>query len=431
VGGFGVAGLGAAAVAEVGLFFPFFLFTVALGAGLGVGGSSAVSRRIGMRDKKGADNTAIHTILLGVVVALVLSLPVLPFLERIFHSFSGSESVGSLAAEYAEILFGGTVILVFSHIAGALLRGEGDARRAMKGMIAGSFLNIILDPIFIYVLDMGVRGAAVATVISMTVSTLLFCYWLFLKGDTFLKITLRDFTFSRTILREILGVGLPSSLAQLSMSLAMVVINRIVIMAGGTDGVAVFTSGWRIVMVGVIPLIGISTGVVAVTGAAFGAGNREKLKAAFYYSVKMALIVEVVVGILTYIFAGQLALIFAYSEGSERILGDLITFLRIICLFYPAVPFGMLTSAMFRGVGEGNRSLVVTIIRTILFQVPVVYLFGIVMDMGLTGVWIGIVAGNVAATVITFSWGVLTVNRLPLPAASDNSAEFILQDQSD
>jgi putative MATE family efflux protein len=327
--------------------------------------------------------------------------------------------VGGLAAEYAEILFGGTVILVFSHISGALLRGEGDARRAMKGMITGSLLNIVLDPIFIYLLDMGVRGAAVATLVSMTVSALLFSYWLFFQGNTYLKITVRDFVFSRPILREILGVGLPSSLAQLSMSLAMLVINRIVIRAGGTDGVAVLTSGWRIVMLGVIPLIGISTGVVAVTGAAYGAGDREKLKAAFYYAVKMALIIEVTVGALTAIFASQLAQIFAYSEGAARIMDDLVTFLRIICLFYPAVPFGMLTSAMFRGVGKGSRSLIVTIIRTIILQVPVVYLFGIVMGMGLTGVWIGIVVGNVAATFITFSWGVFTVNRIPLPAVPD------------
>jgi len=423
--GIWVAGLGADALASVGLFFPFFMVIIALGAGLGVGGSSAVSRRIGMRDKGGADNTAIHTILLGVIVALVLSIPVMPFLERLFLSFSGNEKVGSLAADYAEVMVGGTVILVFGHIAGALLRGEGDAKRAMYGMLAGSILNIILDPVFIYLLDMGVRGAAVATVISLTISSLLFSYWLFFKGDTYLKITLRDFVLSSRILREILGVGLPSSLAQLSMSLAMIVINKIVIRAGGTDGVAVFTSGWRLVMLGVIPLIGISTGVVAVTGAAYGAGSREKLKTAFYYSVKMALLIEIAVGVLTFIFAGKLAHIFAYSEGSARIMDDLVTFLRIICLFYPAVPFGMLTSAMFRGVGRGDRSLVVTIIRTIIFQVPVAYLFGITLGMGLNGVWIGMVISNVAATFITFTWGVFTVNRLPLPAPSADDPAFI------
>jgi Na+-driven multidrug efflux pump len=111
-------------------------------------------------------------------------------------------------------------------------------------------------------------------------------------------------------------------------------------------------------------------------------------------------------------------------------MGELVTFLRIICLFYPAVPFGMLTSAMFRGVGKGNRSLVVTIIRTIVLQVPVVYLFGIVLGMGLTGIWIGIVVGNVAATFITFSWGVYTVNRLPLAAYGGKDAAPERQDSA-
>jgi putative MATE family efflux protein len=305
--------------------------------------------------------------------------------------------------------------MVFSYISGALLRGEGDAKRAMYGLMAGSLLNIILDPIFIYWLDMGVVGAAWATVISLTFSALLFCYWLFFKKDTYLKITFRDFIYSKRILGEILKVGVPSSLAQLSMSLAMIVLNKIVIKAGGTDGIAVFTSGWRIVMLGVIPLIGISTGVVSVTGAAYGAGNREKLKTAFLYAVKFGLLIELTIAVLIAIFARPVAHMFAYSEGSTRILDDLVNFLRIICLLYPTVPIGMLTSAMFRGIGHGGKSLIVTLIRTILFQIPAAYLLGIVFEMGLTGIWLGIVAGNVLAVVITFSWGIFTINRIEFP----------------
>lgn len=413
--GIWVAGLGADELAAVGLFFPFFIIIIALGAGIGVGGSSAVSRCIGMNDKTGADNTAIHTFLVGGIISLLITVSILPFLNTIFSSFGGNENIGRMAARYAKVLFGGTVIMVFSYISGALLRGEGDAKRAMYGLMAGSLLNIILDPIFIYWLDMGVVGAAWATVISLTFSALLFCYWLFFKKDTYLKITFRDFIYSKRILGEILKVGVPSSLAQLSMSLAMIVLNKIVIKAGGTDGIAVFTSGWRIVMLGVIPLIGISTGVVSVTGAAYGAGNREKLKTAFLYAVKFGLLIELTIAVLIAIFARPVAHMFAYSEGSTRILDDLVNFLRIICLLYPTVPIGMLTSAMFRGIGHGGKSLIVTLIRTILFQIPAAYLLGIVFEMGLTGIWLGIVAGNVLAVVITFSWGIFTINRIEFP----------------
>ncbi len=410
-----VAGLGSDQLAAVGLFFPFFMIIIALGAGIGMGGSSAVSRRIGMRDKAEADNTAIHTFLIGLALSLVISLPVLPFLPRIFRSFSGNEQVGQMAASYARVLFGGTIILVFSNISGAILRGEGDAKRSMYGMLLGSLLNIVLDPVFIYYFDMGVVGAAWATVISMGVTSLLFSYWLFFKKDTYLDVVLSDFHYSRTILGEILEVGIPSSLAHLSMSLAMIVINRVVIMAGGTDGVAVLTSGWRIIMVGTIPLIGIATGVVAVTGAAFGAGNRNKLKTAFTYSIKIGLIIELTVGVLIFIFAEKLSLIFAYSEDAAHILDDLVAFLRIMCLFYPMVPLGMLTSALFRGVGEGKKSLAATMVRTIVLQIPFAYLLGISMNMGLTGVWWGMIVGNGIAVTLTFTWGLYTANTVPLP----------------
>ncbi|MFO7891233.1 MAG: MATE family efflux transporter [bacterium] len=410
--GIWVAGLGADQLAAVGLFFPFFIVIIALGAGIGVGGSSAVSRRIGENNKVEADNTAIHTIILCIIIAVVVSIPSLPFIDNIFLSFSGSKTIGSMAADYAKVLFSGTIIIMFSHIANALLRGEGDANRAMYGMLVGSLLNIVLDPIFIYVLNMGVVGAAWATMISFTVSALLLSYWLFFKKNTYLTIVLKDFSFDKKIIREILKVGIPSSLAQLSMSVTMIAINKIVIEAAGTDGVAVFTSGWRIIMFGTIPLIGMAMGVVSVTGAAFGARDKYKLKTAFLYSVKVGIIIEFLIAVVVFVFSKQISYIFTYSKDSARIMDELIVFLRIMALIYPTVPLGMLTSAMFRGVGKGKNSLIATLFRTIILQVPFAYYLGIVLQMGLIGIWIGLIAANIIAVIITFLWGMYTVNHI-------------------
>jgi putative MATE family efflux protein len=415
--GIWVAGLGADQLAAVGLFFPFFIIIVALGAGIGVGGSSAISRRIGERNKEVADDTAAHTIVFAIGVALVISVAALPFTGRLFQSLSGNGDVGRMAAGYARILFAGAAVLVFSHIANAILRGEGAAKKAMYGMAVGSCLNIVLDPLFIYGFKLGVVGAAWATLISITISALIFFYWLFFQKKTYLRITFRDFKPKMGILREILSVGFPSSLAQLSMSAAMIVLNVVVIQAGGTDGVAVFTSGWRIVMVGTIPLMGLATGVVAVTGAAFGAKNKEKLKTAFLYAIKIGVFIELSIGILVAVFAGPLSYLFSYSEEASRIQDTLIVFLRITALFYPTVPLGMLTSAMFRGIGKGTRSLIVTILRTLILQVPICYLLGITFGFGLNGIWTGIVVANLLAVTVSFSWGRYTVEHV-IDAAS-------------
>jgi len=411
--GIWVAGLGADELAAVGLFMPFFMIILSLGAGIGVGGSSAVSRRIGRKDKKGADNTSVHTLIIGLIISVALTLLSLPFMKHIFTGLSGSEKIGALATQYGLILFSGSVVLIFSNIANALLRGEGDARRAMYGLIVGSVLNIVLDPIFIYVLGLGVAGAAWASLISMIVAALLFIYWLFIKRDTYLNISLSAFKYNTFIISDIFRVGIPSSFAQLSMAIAMLVVNKIVVLAGGTDGIAVFTSGWRIVMLGTIPLMGIAMSVVAVTGAAFGAKEREKLKTAFYYALKMGVLIELIIGVLVLIFANQIAVIFTYSKGSSRIYVELVKFLRIITIIFPTVPLGMLTSAMFRGVGKGSRSLIVTLLRTILLQVPLAYIFGIIFHWGLTGVWSGLICANLIAVVASFLWGKHTVNTLP------------------
>jgi putative MATE family efflux protein len=407
-----VAGLGADQLAAVGLFFPFFIIIVALGAGIGVGGSSAISRRIGERKRKVAENTAAHTIIFAIGLALIISISALPFTGNLFRSLSGNGEVGRMAADYARILFAGASVLVFSHIASAILRGEGAAKKAMYGLALGSCLNIGLDPLFIYGFKLGVVGAAWATLISIAISAVLFIYWLFIQKETYLQTTFKDFKLDMGILREILSVGFPSSLAQLSMSAAMIVLNVVVIQAGGTDGVAVFTSGWRIVMLGIIPLLGMATGVVSVTGAAFGEKNKQKLKTAFLYAVKIGVLIELSVGILVAIFSGPISYIFSYSKEASRIQEDLVVFLRITAIFFPTVPLGMLTSAMFRGIRKGARSLIVTILRTIILQVPICYLLGITFGLGLNGVWMGIVIANVTAVVVTFSWGKYTVEHV-------------------
>ncbi len=423
VDGIWVAGLGADALAAVGLFFPFFMIIMAVSAGIGIGGSSAISRRIGQRNKKAADNTADHTIILGILVGLALSLPFLPFLEKIFSFMGVKGNITQMSSDYARVLFGGAVFIFFSNIASAILRGEGDMKSAMYAMLLGTGLNVVLDPIFIYTFDMGVVGAAWATLTSIVVSAILLFYWLFVKSDTYVKIKLKEFHLNKGIIKEIFNVGIPASLAQLSMSISMVFLNLVVIKAGGTDGIAVFTSGWRIVMLGIIPLLGIAMGVTAVTGAAYGARNPEKLNIAYMYAIKIGILAELAVAIMIVLFAPQIAFIFTYSKGAACIADNLLIFLRWLALFCHTVPLGMLSSAMFQGVGRGRTALFVTILRTIILQVPVAYIFGISFGFGLTGVWLGIVIGNAIAASIALILGILFVKSFS--KAKDRTAQVI------
>jgi len=246
VDGLWVSGLGPDALSAVGFFFPFFFMVFALAAGIGVGGSSAISRRIGAKDKKNADAIASHTMVMMFITTLIITVPFMILAPRIFAAM-GAGPIVPTATAYARILFAGTLIILFSNISSAILRGEGDVKRAMIIMMLGAGINIILDPIFIYALKLGVKGAAWATMISLCVSSAFLFHWLFIKRDTYVTISFRQFRFRKVILKDILRVGIPSTFMQMSMALTMLIINLIAVKVGGTDGVAVFTTGWHVV----------------------------------------------------------------------------------------------------------------------------------------------------------------------------------------
>ena len=195
-----VSGLGPDALAAVGFVFPFFFMAMAFASGLGIGGGSAVARKIGAKNKKGADDVAMQTLVIMVIIAIFFTIPFFVFAETIF-SFLGAGETTHLAAIYARVMSLGTVVVFFSLVGNALLRSEGDAKRAMKAMGLGAILNMILDPIYIYILGLGISGAAWATLTAMTVTSSLIFYWLFFKKDTYITLTIENFRFKKYLIK--------------------------------------------------------------------------------------------------------------------------------------------------------------------------------------------------------------------------------------
>ncbi|MBN1389814.1 MAG: MATE family efflux transporter, partial [Candidatus Thermoplasmatota archaeon] len=389
----------------------FFLMIMALGAGLGIGGGAAISRRIGSRDKKGADNVAEHVIMLMIILSLLFTVPVLLLLPWVFD-IMGAGDATDMAVGYGRVIVGGSIIIFFANNANAILRAEGDTKRAMYAMILGSVLNIVLDPIFIYVFDMGVPGAAWATMLSFLVTALLLFYWLFLRKNTYVSFDLKNFRFKWMIIKDIMRVGLPASLQQMSMATQMFFLMVIVALVGGIDGVAIFQAGWRVNMVSILPLMGIASALVPVAGAAFGLRSLKKMKLALYHSIRYGLIFEMIISIPIFLFAPYIAYIFTWSEGTADIRPDLIIFLRLFVLMNYTAGFGMLSGAFFQAIGKGFNSLIVTIFRTIIFALAFAYMFGVVLDLGLIGVWIGIMVGNTIGATAAFVWVQLHIRKM-------------------
>ena len=406
-----VSGLGTDAAAAVGFAFPLLFMGTAIATGLGVGGGSAISRKIGAKDKKGGDIAAVHTLILMIIVAIAYAVPLFVFAEDIFRII-GAKQATETATLYVRIIYSASIVWFFTSIATTLLRSEGDAKRSMFAMMLGGILNAVLDPIFIYVFGWGVPGAAIATVVSICVSALLLLYWLFLKKNTFLSFPFQGFRFNKSIIKDILAVGFPASLLQLSMATMLFLMNIIVERISGTDGVAVFSTGWAVATTASMPLLGMATAVVSVTGAAYGAHEYKKLDIAHLYALKIGIIIETSIAIVTFIFAPVITLAFTVSSDMAHLGDDITTFLRIICIFYPATAFGMLSSSLFQGVGKGLYSLIVTVLRTIILILPLTWIFGVMFGWGLTGAWWGLVVANIIGSAVTFIWAKLYINNL-------------------
>jgi len=406
-----VSGLGSDALAAIGFVFPFFFAAMALSNGLGVGGGSAISRMIGASDKEGADNVAVHTIVMMLLLAVPFTILLFVFARDLFVLIGAGSATG-LAVSYARVIFAGSIFIFITSVASAILRAEGDVKRAMYVMMLGAGLNIILDPIFIYTLNMGIAGAAYATLVSLAVSSAVMVNWLLFKKDTYVSFKFSGFRFDRVIVRDIFRVGIPASVTQLSMSLTMVIMNVMIVVVGSIDGVAVYTTGWRVVSIATLPLVGIATAVVPVTGVAFGARSFEKVSIAHLYATKIGFLIEAVIAVATFIFAPQIAAVFTQAESAAHIAPDLIIFLRIMSLSYVTVPFGMLSSSLFQGTGKGMAALSVTVLRTIILTPLFAALFAFNFDWGLEGIWWGLVVANTIGPAVAFLWARLYVQRL-------------------
>jgi len=414
---------GTNALAAVGYALPFYMMLMAIAVGLGIGGGSAISRRIGAKDKKGADNVAIHSIILSLIVAVVFTIVLIISADKIFNSIipkgdtpeeiATMATITFMAISYAKVIFAGSIFIFFINNALSTLRAEGDVNRAMYAMLFGAILNMILDPFFIYTFGLGVAGAAYATVISMSITAVILIYWLFFRRDTYVTFKFKSFKFKKDILKDIFRVGLPASIQQLSMSITMLAIILIINLAeGGEEGIAIYNTGWRIVMIAVLPLLGLATAVTTVTGAAFGARAYDKLNTAYLYAAKMGFIIEVILGVIVFILAPLIAIVFTTTADGESIRNDLILFLQITCIFYPGAAFGIASSAMFQGVGKGTYALIATLLRTIVLAITLALIFVLIFDTGIAGIWWALVIANLIGSVVAFVWGKLYINKL-------------------
>ena len=412
VDGIWVAGLGQTAIAGIGFVTPIFMILNGVSVGLGSGSTSSIARAVGARNHEGASKSATHSLLIFLVASVILTILLIIILEPLLRTYGASGQALAEAMKYGTPLFLGLFAFIFANGGSGVLRGEGDMKRAMYAMIVSVVLNFILDPLFIYVLNLGSAGASLATIVSSIGSASVIMYWILIKKDTYVDVTFRGFKFESEIAMDILKVGIPSSLDMLMMSIAMSLYLIFISSIGGEYGIAAFTSGQRLYLFGIMPLTAIGSAVAAVSGSAYGAKNWDYLRRTHTFGTKFAMMFAIVIMLILVVFAPQLSLIFAYTPDTAPLIPEITNFLRIASFGLLLVGIGMPSSFFYQGIGRGTTSLAWTIIRELIFTVSFTYLFGIVFDWGLTGIWTGLAVGRIIASILNFTYARYTIRKL-------------------
>ena len=401
-----VSGLGTDALAAVGIVFPLFFIMIGVGQGIGIGAAAAISRRIGADNKADADRTAAHAVVLMVLSSIIITIVVFIFLEPTlrFLGTGASEETIQQCLLFARPMVLFTIVFLAVGVMSNVIRSEGAAKRSMYVVIMVAVINLIIEPFFIYDygLGWGMTGASLATVVAEAAGITLIFYWYFIKKDLFLKFKFKGFRFDRVISKDIFKVGIPAAFQLVVISVVSIFMLRILLIAGGDDGVAIYSSDWRIISILTIPVMGIAMGIVPVCAAALGAERYDKIRDAYNYALKISILLMLVVMVITIIFAPQMNMAFTYTADTEHLRGGMTDFLRIAALFLPFFAMGNCAESLFQSLGMGMKSLTSTIFRNFL-MVPLCYAAA-VLTSGLTFIWWGASLAEIISSAIIVLW---------------------------
>lgn len=412
VDGIWVAGLGPTAIAGIGFVTPIFMVLNGASVGLGNGATSSIARFIGAKNHEMANESATHALFIFLIASVILTIIFLIIQEPLLASYGATGQTLKEGIAYGTPLFLGLIAFMFSNGCSGILRGEGDMKRAMYVVIVTVILNASLDPIFIYTLGFGSAGASLATIVSSAIAAAVMLYWILIKKDTYVNVSLKEFKFDSKLTRDILKVGIPSSLDMLIMAIAMSIYLIVISMVGGDYGIATFTSGQRLYLFAIMPLTAIGSAVIAVSGSAFGARNGDYLSRAHKYGSKFGLALGTVITLILVIFATPLATIFAYTPETAGLVPGIALYLQVACPTLILTGIGIPSSFFYQGIGRGIYSLMFTILREIIFVVPLIYILVFIFNFGLVGIWLGLCIGRAIASVLNYIFARYEIKRL-------------------
>lgn len=403
-----IEGVGAMALTGVGITFPIIMLITAFASLVGMGGAPLAAIRLGEKDKKGAEGILGNATTLLVVLAVALTVVFLIFKKPMLFAFGASENTIAYALQYMTIYLCGTIFVMITLGLNAFINTQGFAKTGMLTVLIGAVLNIVLDPIFIFVFGLGVRGAALATILSQAVSAL--WVFFFLRGKkTTIRIRLSEMRLQKVVVVGIISLGISPFIMQSTESLLNITLNASLQHYGGDLAVGAMTIIGSISQLGLMPLMGLTQGGQPIISYNYGAKNYDRVRKAYKMMIGASFILASGIWLFVELFPG--AIISVFTQDIQ--LMELTTWaIRIFMMCIGIMGLQIACQQTFLSLGQAKVSVILAMLRKLILLIPLILIIPRVTGLGITGVFLAQPIADFIAVVVTVSVFAIKIKKI-------------------
>ena len=387
--------IGVLAIAAITVVLPIVFLISSIGMGIGIGGSSIISRALGANNIEKAFLTLGNQISLTVILAILFVVLGTIFSVPILNLFGAKGLILPIASEYFSVVIYGVPFLAFAMMGNPTIRAEGKPKFAMYAMMIPAVLNVVLDIVFIKFFNWGMWGAGLATSISFA-SCGLYILYFFLSSKSELKIIPKNFKLNFKIVDEIIKLGGVSIVRQGAISILMIVLNYSLFTYGGEISISIFGIINRVMMFTLSPVLGVSQGFLPVAGFNIGAKNNARVKETIKKAIWFGSILGTIIFIGIVIFKEEIIWVFT---NDATLLDETPNAMLIVFLVTPIVTMQLIGSAYFQAAGKAMPALLLTLLKQGIFLIPLAYILP--KYYGINGIWWSFPIADVLSTIIT------------------------------
>ncbi len=374
-------GVGPLAISGLALTFPFMNLSAAFGAMVGIGASTLISVRLGQENYQAAQHIFGNVISLTVILGVLFTTVSLLFLDPILYFFGASDVTLPYARDYMIIILLGNVVSHMFYSLNAVLRSSGHPQLAMNATILAVIVNTILDPIFIYTLDMGIQGAATATILAQCI-TLLWQSRIFSNPNALIRFKRGIYRLNRKIVKETLSIGLSPLLMNCCACLVVILINRGLGEYGGDLAIGAYGIANRVLFLFVMVVMGLNQGMQPIVGYNYGAKNNRRVLKTLRYTLLWGTLITTsgfLIGELIPEFCVR-----AFTTDAQ-LTEIAVKGMRIMVMFFPLIGMQIVTTNFFQSIGQAGKSIFLSLTRQLLFLIPLLLILP--RFWGVEGVW--------------------------------------------